>query len=65
MKNVIFIIASLTVIAITAGASAVIKTEKLETKIQAIEKDSEKIDNMILKKLDSIEFKLERINKCN
>ena len=65
MKNVIFIIASLTVIAITAGASAVIKTEKLETKIQAIEKDSEKIDDMILRKLDSIESKLERIRTCN
>jgi hypothetical protein len=65
LKSLFYIISSLVIAAIVTSASSIVKTEKLETKIIAIEKDSEKIDNMILKKLDSIDIKLDEFHKCN
>lgn len=61
MKNLIYIISTLVITAICAGAGSIVKTERLETRVNAIEKDSEKIDSMILMKLDKIESKLDNI----
>ena len=62
-KTVLYIAASLIILGVASGSTAIVLHYSLATKVEYIEKDSLKMDNLILDKLKSIDDKLSK--KCN
>lgn len=65
MRSIPYILATLITAAVIASASNVVQTERLEVRVDNVQKDSEKSDGYIIKRLDRIEGKLDLIIEHN